>query len=339
MKDTYMIELLNRFIQNKTSLEEDKELLRMLKDESFHQELLDYCQDKWDRTEHAKGLSAEIQHQMLMNIKKRIRERQPLQENVFIREHRFYFSKWMQYAAVAFIAIVMSWGVTTYYRNEQAGEAEKEFVVFADKGQRASVTLPDGTKVWLNSDSRLTYSDRYGHNERRVSLSGEGYFEVAKDVKHRFVVDAGAMEIEALGTVFNVKAYNDDKDVITTLLEGKVRAAVVTGQSVTLTPNQSMTFDKENCRVKYGDDKDAIYAKAWRDNEIAFDNATLAEMGKIMERSYNIKVDIRSEEIRQCRFSGIIKNNSLNNVFEIISLTAPINYKFVNDTVVLTRRK
>lgn len=339
MKNTQMIELLNRFIQEKTTLEEDKELLRMLKDQSFHQELLDYCHDKWDRTEHGRELSAELQHQMLMNIKKKIREYHTLPENVIIPKPRFNLSKWAQYAAIALIAIVMSWGVTTYYRGGQAEEVEKEFIVCADKGQRAALTLPDGTKVWLNSDSRLTYSNRYGQNERRVSLLGEGYFEVAKDLKHRFLVDAGTMEVEALGTVFNVKAYNEDKDVITTLFEGKVRATVLSGQSVTLTPNQSVIFNKESSQVEYGNNKDATYAKVWRDNEIAFDNTTLAEMGKIIERSYNIKVYIKSEEIKQCRFSGIIKNNSLNNVFEIISLTAPINYKFVNDTVVLTRRR
>lgn len=82
----------------------------------------------------------------------------------------------------------------------------------AEKGQRASVMLPDGTKVWLNSHTQISYNSNYGMKDRVVALAGEAYFEVAKDKDHRFIVKTGDMEVEALGTSFNVKAYKEDRE-------------------------------------------------------------------------------------------------------------------------------
>lgn len=113
-----------------------------------------------------------------------------------------------------------------------------DYVVLADNGQRASVVLPDGTKVWLNSHTKLNYKSDYGVKERSVSLSGEAYFEVSKDTLRRFLVNAGDMEVEALGTAFNVKAYEEDDEVVTTLFEGSVRTAVGK-EFVILSPDES----------------------------------------------------------------------------------------------------
>lgn len=206
-----------------------------------------------------------------------------------------------------------------------------------DKGQRASVILPDGTKVWLNSHTELTYNGDYGKGNRQVVLSGEGYFEVAKDTTLRFIVKAGEMEVEALGTTFNVKAYQEDGELTTTLFEGKVRTSVGKDE-VILKPDESLSFDKSSRRMIVSDDL-AAYARMWKDNELVFKGATMEEVAVMLDRLYNVKVRFTSEKVKHYRFSGVIKNNSLDNVIELISLTAPIMYKKVGGEIIIEERK
>lgn len=211
------------------------------------------------------------------------------------------------------------------------------YKVLVDKGQRASVILPDGTKVWLNSHTELTYNGDYGKGNRQVVLSGEGYFEVAKDTTLRFIVKAGEMEVEALGTTFNVKAYQEDRELTTTLFEGKVRTSVGKDE-VILKPDESLSFDKSSRRMIVSDDL-AAYARMWKDNELVFKGATMEEVAVMLDRLYNVKVRFASEKVKHYRFSGVIKNNSLDNVIELISLTAPIMYKKVGGEIIIEERK
>ena len=224
----------------------------------------------------------------------------------------------------------------------QIGESqpveEKTFVVSADRGQRANITLPDGTLVWLNSHTQLRYGTRYGEQDRVVELDGEAYFEVAKDARRRFVVRAGEMEVEALGTSFNVKAYSEDKDLVATLLEGKVRTSI-DGQSAILCPDQQAAYDKAKGKLQVSYTEDAAYACMWREDELAFSGETLEEIASLFKRMYNVEVEFETENIKSCRFSGVIKNNSLENVIELISLTAPIAYRAKGDTIILSARK
>ena len=201
----------------------------------------------------------------------------------------------------------------------------------------AAVNLPDGTKVWLNSHTHLIYDTNYGVKERSVSLSGEAYFEVAKDKKHRFVVKAGNMEVEALGTTFNVKAYDEDDEMIATLFEGSVRAKAG-NQMAILTPDQCAIFSKTDRRLSVNHPRNTSYASLWRTNELAFSGESLEEIAILLDRMYNVKVHFLSNRIKKYSFSGVIRNNSLYNVFEIISLTAPITYVSVGDTIYLNEK-
>ena len=117
----------------------------------------------------------------------------------------------MRYAAIGLLVICAGLGghlLTKVFHGRLV--RKKTILVFAAKGQKASVVLPDGSKVWLNSDSEIKYTNLYGDGERIISLDGEAYFEVAKDSLNRFVVQAGDLAVEALGTSFNVKAYEED---------------------------------------------------------------------------------------------------------------------------------
>lgn len=225
-----------------------------------------------------------------------------------------------------------------YIQGRKAGRLpDKEFTVTADKGQRASVTLPDGSVVWLNSNTTLTYSNEYGKDERLVNLNGEAYFDVSRMKDCRFIVRTGTVDVTALGTTFNVRAYEEDTEVTTTLFEGSVQVSIA-GRIALLEPNQTATFNKETRKLIASAPEHPEYAVMWKDNHLAFTGQTLGEIATTLHRLYNIHFEFSSESIRDYRFRGVILNKSLDNVIELISLTAPITYTTVEDTIYIQER-
>lgn len=317
--------------------EEEKELWRWFKQPEAHESLFRYYRQFWTEMED-KTLSPDVQNRMFQKIQSRIYpDMERKEERMLVR--RMSFRQWLSYAAAVVLLAVL---VTFVYRYKSgaggaADYSSQTYKVLVDKGQRASILLPDGTRVWLNSHTELTYNGDYGKKNREVVLSGEGYFEVAKDSVSPFIVKAGEMEIEALGTAFNVKAYAEDKESTATLFEGKVRTSVGENE-VLLKPNESVCVNKVSRKMAVSAEF-ADYARMWKDNELVFRGETMEEVAVMLDRLYNVKVQFASERVKHYRFSGVIKNNSLENVVELISLTAPIVYRKVSGNIVIDERK
>ena len=334
MKRTYThIELLDRFMKGETSLEEEQTLLAWFGAINNKEEIVAFYKLRWEDSLEKK-LPPEIQGRMFCEIKSRMKSKRKTQE---IKKRPYPLWRWLSYAAVALICLGIGIGSHWYYMEQAVLFDPQNYVVSADKGQRASVILPDGTKVWLNSHTRLVYDTNYGVKDRSVFLSGDAYFEVAKDMEHRFIVKTGSLEVEALGTAFNVKAYEGDDEMITTLFEGSVRT-MVENEFAILSPDQSAIFNKSAHKLSVTRPRNASYARLWRTNELAFSGESLEDIAILLNRMYNVEVRFLSNKIKKYRFSGVIRNNSLDNVFEIISLTAPITYEAVGDMIYLNEK-
>lgn len=168
-------------------------------------------------------------------------------------------------------------------------------------------------------------------------LGWRGLFEVAKDSLNRFVVQAGDLAVEALGTSFNVKAYEEDNQAVVTLFQGKVKTSVGRDEAFLL-PDQAVTYLKNKGQLKKSTLNDAYRACLWRNNELAFNDEALSEIAVLLNRMYNIQVVFKSEKVKALRFTGVITNNSLDNIIELISLTSPIIYTSKGDTIIIDEK-
>jgi ferric-dicitrate binding protein FerR (iron transport regulator) len=335
MEDKDYILLFERFIRDKVSVSEREMLKSWIGKSTSKNVLFAYYLKQWN--EVSTDLSAEIQYRMLENIKMKMHEAKDLK----FEKQRFFnlrdFKKAINIAVAACILGIVSFS-TYYFTRSNNSSDNKDFVVTVSRGQKASVELPDGSKVWLNSDSKLSYSNAFNIEYRKVNLQGEAYFEVAKNKKKRFIVSTKNIDIEALGTVFNIKSYNEDSLTTTTLIEGKLRVSNDDSESI-LYPQEMITYNSTKHSFAKKQLTNIENTAQWRNDHISFAGESLGEIAITLERMYDIEIVFASDKVRDYRFSGIIRNNSLSNVFEVISLTAPIKYKISNQVVEIQENK
>lgn len=205
------------------------------------------------------------------------------------------------------------------------------------KGAQYEVLLPDGTRVWLNTSSSLRYPLKFAKNERRVSLSGEGYFEVEKvtvDGKRLpFFVETSRQVVQVLGTEFNISAYEDDQLVKTTLMSGIVSVSGKTGNnSKTLSPGEQsiLNADHELSVLKVNPE----IARAWKNGNFLFEDVHLKDILKQFARWYNVEVDYT--DIPNTRYNILVsRNETLLKVLQMLEKTGNLKFQIVNNTIKL----
>lgn len=243
---------------------------------------------------------------------------------------------WARWAAMICIPICIAFFTYNILSISNADQARSPFIVKADKGDKATVVLPDGTDVILNSASQLSYLSDFGRNERRVQLEGEGYFKVAHDTRRTFIVQVGELEVKVMGTVFNVCAYSNDQDVTVVLLEGKV-GIHTPSTSTTLSPGEKINYNKSTRKLStekvYPDD----YV-SWTKGSLYFQNESLENIMKALSRVYDVTIRIDSPKISEERFTGTIPGGGIQNALNIIMLTSPFRYE-MEDSVIILKEK
>ncbi|MCT4591381.1 MAG: DUF4974 domain-containing protein [Carboxylicivirga sp.] len=212
-------------------------------------------------------------------------------------------------------------------------------------GLRSAFVLPDGTKVQLNGGTSLKYPTRFAEGERAVELKGEAYFEVVSDKSNPFVVDLGEMSVVAVGTAFNISAYAGDEELVTSLVEGKVNIVKNTENGhtelSTLKPNQQAIYDVNNGEVeqKSGDLNKYL---AWRDDKIIFDNDSLPDVIKRIERWYNVEFILPDNMSKDYAFTGVFQGEPLSQILEILEVSTPIKFimqQMPTDTTIQQKKK
>ncbi|WMI66025.1 FecR domain-containing protein [Aestuariibaculum sp. YM273] len=194
------------------------------------------------------------------------------------------------------------------------------------RGGEYQIVLSDGTKVWLNSDTELTYTVPFVGSERRVALEGEAYFDVTPNKELPFIVTSGTQEVQVLGTEFNVSAYTEDNHIITTLVEGKVKVEEKYSHSNEfLSPNQQANFDI-NTKSIVKKDVDVYPYVAWKEGRFVFHNVTLEELFSKISKWYNVDYQIEGEKLKVLKFTGDLpRYNDMSGILKIIEAEMSVN--------------
>lgn len=198
---------------------------------------------------------------------------------------------------------------------QTSNAAKKISVLSTPAGGQYEVILPDGTHVWLNAASTLSFPEQFGSTERRITLKGEAYFEVAHDASRPFRVSTSRQNIEVLGTHFNVSAYEDEPRTLTTLLQGSVRISSAAKNKVIKPGEQAVSSEKNDIQVQQANTRIAL---AWKNGMIAFEDATLRQIMRQVSRWYNIKVEFAGQENQDVFTGGVSRDSKLSSLLEIL---------------------
>ena len=248
---------------------------------------------------------------------------------------RRYMLRFMRYAAVVTVLVCACSYLFYNIGQRNMSQAFAMIKVEAPQGSTTKMTLPDGTKVWLNAGSRIEYSQGFGVNDRHVQLTGEGYFEVHRNESMPFI--SSALKLRVLGTKFDFRDYPSDHSAMVSLDEGSVavglRSAHDGDYQYRLAPDQRAVLEKRsgNMRIENRSTTDRL----WTDGTIMINGQRLADIAIDLERSYGTRICIESTELAQTRFYGVFhrKDQSLDQVLATLAATGHMRYA-INGNVV-----
>lgn len=203
------------------------------------------------------------------------------------------------------------------------------------RGNQYQLILPDGSRVWLNAASSITYPTAFAGSERKIAITGEAYFEIAKDEMHPFIVEKNEMRIQVLGTHFNVNTYDDEDALKTTLLEGSVKVAKGSESSI-LRPGQQAILSRDNGPIKVVDHPDIDEVMAWRNGAFKFNDATIESIMRQMARWYDVEVAYDTE-IFQHFIADVPRDVPASELLKLLELTDQVHFKIEGKKITVTR--
>lgn len=350
-------QFLIRVIRNEISPEENEYFLSWLSESEQNKEEFGNVVLIWDLADQSKVSSTPNAGEQWIEIQKRISKANPLDE--IIPSHSFQISKsskfiysethhlhkrdyaWLFRAAAV---IVISLGLFYFvqlagnYKQSQITPLAEQtnptlYELVTQKGERKTFPLADGSIVYLNSGSKLTYPKIFAESTREVEIEGEAYFKVSQDKERPFIVKSGKMITVVTGTEFNVRYRNNKVNVV--VAKGSVKTLNVnSNQSFDLSKGQMISFSE---RLGFSTPKRANlnHYLAWRNNKFSFERTPLKDVMEEIERYYDIKVSYSSESDRSKLLTGIFDTDSLDQIFSIISLTLDVNIDYKGNNVVI----
>ena len=228
-----------------------------------------------------------------------------------------------------------------YVQPDSLHKKELEFnQLIIPKGTFYHLVLSDGTKVWLNADSKIKYPVSFGQDKREVSLRGEGYFEVAKDSARPFIMSTDKMDVKVLGTTFDVNTYEDEGKSFVVLVEGLVEVSAGKGESRIITPGYMAEVDMHDVQAKIHVSKcDTEHYIAWKSGNFSFRNASLTEILKRVSRYYDVTV-IREQVFEEEYYTGDVSSDvSLESLLAVIESSTSVSFKVERKIVYVQKKR
>lgn len=249
---------------------------------------------------------------------------------------RSSLSGWRKYAAVILL-IVLSSASTLFIRSLVAGKQVAHFAeYFVPYGESRQFILPDGSTVWMNAGSVLVYPEVFNGHSRSVYLTGEARFEVTKNPAQPFVVHTQKLDIEALGTVFNVQAYPNKSKIVATLEEGSIRVSSTSGEfdAHILKPDEQLVYSRES-HTGTINQVDATDFSAWKDGYLLLEDCDFEEIAAALERKYNVSIEYDQQKYKgRSYYVKFGPNETLEDALKILSRLIPdFTYRRVHNVI------
>ena len=331
--EDHIDQILTKWLTNTASYEELEILKNWTSQSEENLELMETFQQVW---------MEKTAEPILVNVDEKINE--IWEKGMLVKPKRSL--KWnliQKYAAAALIVLSSSFWI--FYSSQPDKEKDADVVELTPSytfrenkpGQKTKIFLPDGSIAYLNSSSRIKYLNGFMGDERRVYLEGEAFFEVAKDVSKPFIVESKTIETIALGTAFNVNAFNDEKEMRVSLIEGEVRINQMetSGKTVTLSPGKELLIDPEThtfLEISF-DLNDAI---GWKEGKLVFNHASIDGVTQKLERWYGVKIQTKGKVPANWKVTTVYENQTLKNVLTDLQYSKKFAYEIIDSNVIIT---
>ena len=317
-------QIIDRYIHGSASGKDLEQIYQWINGDPEKAKYLFKEKDLWDASKLGEHIPIEDEITQWLKLKDKISTTKTISIS------RFVFFK---YAAIILMAIGVGWMSHYLFSSMKLTNQQAEMKqIEATKGQIKEIFLADGTHVWLNSDSKLSFPSQFSADNRQVELQGEAFFEVTANEEKSFLVKTKNHTVKVVGTQFNICEYPESKIIETTLVEGKVK--ILSGNILKdLLPGQQSSFNTETSKIRISEKDFEIYT-AWKDGMYEFNNESLEKIFLIVERWWDLKINCSDKKIKNVRISGVLKRHKpIEQLFVLIEQLVPIEYEIGVDEI------
>jgi len=251
-------------------------------------------------------------------------------------KNQFNIQQLLKYAAI--LILILGIPFSYYIGNRNAKSDNSTTTISCAFGDKSSIILPDSSMVWLNSGSKLTFNSDFKNGARKVVLEGEAFFSVSKNKEHPFRVKTKDIDIEVLGTKFNVKAYTDENLVSTTLVEGSLEISSQY-ENTRIKPDQRLVFNKESKKMALREISDTTADTEWKDGRLVFRNESLGELAPKLQRWFDVDIVFADERAKQRRFTGVLERESILEVISYFDLSKYVECSIQGNKIIIRSEK
>ena len=321
--------ILDKYLENKHSLKEWITLKEWFKNDQDYKELKNILQHKAALSGTANNSNSETINNLFNKIASDIWQKETLKAKTINIRNII-----LRVAAAVVIGLLIG----NYVSSLSTKHQPVYYAAHSPKGSVSEMLLPDGSIIFLNAGSRIKYSIDGENGNREVFLTGEAWFDIAKDKEKPFVVRTPFYNINVTGTKFNVKAYEDDNNVTTTLEEGEIivesSANFTLAEKVILKAGDQVILDKESNSVNIKT-VNTKWFTSWKDNKLILVNMNLKEFIVILERKYGVDIEVDDDKILDMHVDCTIKNESIIEILDIIQKMLPVSYKIIGQEIII----
>lgn len=332
MEQVYMYELLGKYLSGEIGEKDKKAIEEWVGASDHNAKEFEMHKRAWENTSiHFQSPEAET---VFKNVLNKIDDQQELE---LAKKHRFIHSKPKnRFAFITKIAAsLLIIGTLSYYFYSGLPDIDKTetSVALIQKkniaGQKSKIYLPDGSQVWLNAESEISFPEQFEIGKREVTLEGEAFFDVVKNPDQPFIVHAGNVSTTVLGTSFSIKAFPEESMAYVALNTGKVKVNIDNGkdgEALYLNPGEAIRYDKKHQKsMKEAIDRDTFFS--WKDGVIVFEDAHMEEVIGTLCRWYGVQFQIENTAKEDWSYTGSFDNEALENVLRSMSFTKDFSYE------------